>query len=60
MSAQNERMSPNKNQGNQFIDLRLLTKKKENHAFSFFFINLNPPDGGFRLIYRARYHATLA
>ncbi|KEA51601.1 hypothetical protein DT73_16990 [Mangrovibacter sp. MFB070] len=37
MSAQNERMSPNKKQENQFIDFRLLTKKKEKPRFFLLF-----------------------
>ncbi|MEN3752601.1 hypothetical protein ABC733_07455 [Mangrovibacter sp. SLW1] len=40
-------MSPNKNQENQFIDFRLLTKRRKNHAFSFFFINLKARSAGF-------------
>ncbi|MEN3755043.1 hypothetical protein ABC733_27545 [Mangrovibacter sp. SLW1] len=41
MPAQNERLSPYKNQENQFIDFQPLTKKKEKPRFFLLFINQN-------------------
>ncbi|KEA51347.1 hypothetical protein DT73_18475 [Mangrovibacter sp. MFB070] len=59
ISAQNEWMSPNKNQENQFIDFRLLTKKKEKPRFFLLFHQSQPARRRVIFIDLAQGHPTL-